>query len=222
MMTNKLDQFTQGSKRILSVTVKRMIDTDPDTSYFDEYSDTEHAIVNRGEYEGEFIEDLPCECGRRESEHKDVPEWIDTYPGSDYLVPNPEYDPEECYEYDRVGVERGRSYRYFNTAQNDSSLTTAEIREYAQQNYKRMTGLNNGDWCFIGIGAEAEVQSNAGGSIQTITSGGLWGIESDSESSYFTEIESEQLAELKSELSALGFSRRAIATAFKSVEHKDA
>ncbi len=56
---------------------------------------------------------------------------------------------------------------------------------------------------------------------QTITSGGLWGIESDA-GKYFEEVEREELAALCDQLHALGFSKRTIAAAFRSVERKDA
>jgi hypothetical protein len=57
-----------------------------------------------------------------------------------------------------------------------------------------------------------------GNTCQTITSGGLYGIESDSDADYFAEVEQEQLAELRGQLHVIGFSKRAIASAFKNVE----
>jgi Holliday junction resolvasome RuvABC DNA-binding subunit len=38
--------------------------------------------------------------------------------------------------------------------------------------------------------------------------------------SYFEEVQKDELAELKEQLLALGFSRRAIATAYKNVQEK--
>lgn len=81
----------------------------------------------------------------------------------------------------------------------------------------RKAEYENGDFGFIGIRAEAEVQLEANGAIQTLTSGGLWGIESDSGREYLNEVAQEELADLKSTLRAAGFSRRAIATACKGV-----
>ena len=93
-----------------------------------------------------------------------------------------------------------------------------------------MERLNRGDWCFIGIKAEAEIgipdnplgMSNQCYTVQRIHSGGLWGIESDSERSYIESEEKNQLAELRAQLKALGFSTRAISAAFKNVEREDA
>jgi hypothetical protein len=61
----------------------------------------------------------------------------------------------------------------------------------------------------------------AGNTTQTIRSGGLWGIESDSGDDYLTEVENEQLDELKDELHAIGFSKRAVAAAFRDVKRRD-
>ena len=55
--------------------------------------------------------------------------------------------------------------------------------------------------------------------MQEITSGGLWGIESDSDKAYLGEIETEQLSELREQLRAVGFGTRAITTAFKTLTH---
>ena len=92
-----------------------------------------------------------------------------------------------------------------------------------------MERLNRGDWCYLGIRAEAEIIGNEQkdgpnkwhGVVQTISSGGLWGIESDSDRSYLEEVQEEELSNLKTELRALGFSKRAISTAFKNVEEKE-
>ena len=91
---------------------------------------------------------------------------------------------------------------------------TAMIKN-AEQDYARMCSLCNGEFEFIGIGAKAHVTVD--NVCQTITSGGLWGIESDSEESYLKEEEQNQLAELRSILYEMGFSKRAISTAIKEM-----
>lgn len=132
-----------------------------------------------------------------------------------------------------------RELLYFNPSRNYVDKygkpaygnTPEEIRKYVRQDYERMESLNAGHWCYIGIRAEAEVSFpslvNKGcvhghevysHIVQRITSGGLWGIESDSDRKYSADVQEEELAGLKSELLALGFSRRAIATAFKSID----
>jgi hypothetical protein len=100
-------------------------------------------------------------------------------------------------------------------------LTPDEVRKYVRQDYDRMEGLNNQQWSYVGIRAEAQVQLTPEGPIQEISSGGLWGIESDSERSYFAEVEQEELSELRKQLEALGFSKRAVTAAFRDIEHED-
>jgi len=91
------------------------------------------------------------------------------------------------------------------------------------QHYERMEKLNNGDFCFIGIRAYATISIPSGtSSVESeVSSGGLWGIESDSDKSYLESVEKEELGQLRTELKALGFSSRAISTAFKNVERKE-
>lgn len=89
----------------------------------------------------------------------------------------------------------------------------------------RLAEFRNDEFAFIGIMAEAELRIPQGSEpypaiIQTITSGGLWGIESDSDKAYLAGIEQEQLAELRDQLKALGFSARAISVAFKTAVTK--
>jgi hypothetical protein len=101
--------------------------------------------------------------------------------------------------------------------------TAQERRQYwhdamlknAEQDYKRMCALNDGEFEFIGIGAKAEIV--IGNICQKVTSGGLWGIESDSDASYLTEIEQEQISELRGVLHEIGFSKRAISAAVKEM-----
>src|SRR5208337_1999358 len=84
----------------------------------------------------------------------------------------------------------------------------------AAMDFDRMESLNNGDWYFIGIRACADI--TIGGVRQSIYSGGIWGIESDSDDNYLKETEQEQVSELRTVLHELGFSKRAIATAIKN------
>jgi hypothetical protein len=84
-------------------------------------------------------------------------------------------------------------------------------RSYNYQDYRRMERLNNGDWCYIGIRAKAEVSYPIFGNshrLEHFTSGGLYGIESDSDNSYIKEIEQEQLDDLKEHLKTFNVSIR--------------
>lgn len=73
--------------------------------------------------------------------------------------------------------------------------------------YQRSERLNAGDWCYMGCYAEAEVSYPTGGGnrrLETLRSGGLWGIESDSDAKYAGEVEGQELADLKGHLSQFG------------------
>jgi hypothetical protein len=170
----------------------------------------------------------------------DSTEWQD-YEDAYYLLDGLTETPEcDCGE--RGDMER-HQYRYFNPSFNyvtkdnkpAGGLTAEGIRKYVRQDYERMERFNQGSWCFVGVRAEASyvlqswgcwdtsanMFSGGCGPIQTLTSGGLFGIESDSDSKYFAEVGRWELADLKAQLLALGFSKRAISNAFKSVQEEN-
>jgi len=79
-------------------------------------------------------------------------------------------------------------------------------RSYCQLEYDRMLALENGDFCFIGITAEAVVSypiDNGSRRLETLSSGGLWGIESDG-GNYLQEVEQEEIDNLKTHLVEFG------------------
>jgi hypothetical protein len=124
-----------------------------------------------------------------------------------------EYTPSHGSEYidrqDRGDMGRNE-YRYWIPTNPDS----------AEQDYERMEAYNRGDWGCIGIIAKAEVQFSESSTIQTVRSGGLWGIESDSGKDYLESVENEELSQLADELKAIGCTDRQIKQAMKNVEHK--
>jgi hypothetical protein len=84
----------------------------------------------------------------------------------------------------------------------------ADISYLEQKEWKdRLEQYQNDEFYFIGILAKAEIliPTNIPNSykIETISSGGLWCIESDSGEEYFNEVASEQLYELKDYLKTL-------------------
>ena len=207
-----------------------MVDESPDTSYLGEYGNspkTEYAIDRAHS----------ADCIENDSIQKDKLERIADAIENDRPFCNDhseQYDCDcnDCQEekaYTEAleqirelaechcsfsGHWSAREYRYFNpNHENYKGLPEDEIRKYCRQDFDRMESLNAGDWCFIGIRAEAQIQTGSD-VVQEITSGGLYGIESDSGKELFEETIHEELANLKTELLALGFSRRAIASAF--------
>ena len=93
----------------------------------------------------------------------------------------------------------------------------ADIRKYCLEDWRRVEAFYNGEWGFVGIIAKAEVLVL--GQLQTIRSGGLWGIESDF-TDCIAEVELEELDNLKTQLLSLGFKNRAINYAVKKCEDR--
>lgn len=66
----------------------------------------------------------------------------------------------------------------------------------------RYEAYQRDEFSFVGVRAEAQVV--LGGIIQTLTSGGLWGIESDSGKEYIAEVAGEEWHELRKILVDIG------------------
>ena len=80
-----------------------------------------------------------------------------------------------------------------------------EREKYRNQDIVRLENYNN-SWNTIGIKAYTMIYLPIGNNsfkLQEIDSGGLWGIESDSEKEYIQEIKNEQIDELKGYLKML-------------------
>lgn len=186
-----VDTATDG-KEIRSVTMRRVGDSDPDLSYLGEYSDRpgEHAIDVFGPEPGD---EATCYyCGEAITYIAEFGgAWGHVVPLTNCAEPTPDSD------YEPRSYQAGK-YRYFNPAN----------PEYARADFERMERYNNDAWGMVGVYAQATVV--VAGIIQTVQSGGLWGIESDSDESYFAEIEAEELSQLVAVLEELGFERTAI------------
>ena len=93
--------------------------------------------------------------------------------------------------------------------QYDINSKNPDERQNAKQDKKRLEAYYNDEWYFVGVQAIAEIRID--GLLQTISSGGLWGIESDSSDEYFDEIFEEEKEQLKDVLLQLGFTEKQIA-----------
>lgn len=67
---------------------------------------------------------------------------------------------------------------------------------------ERRAAFERGEFDFVGVRAEAEVVIE--GVVQTLTSGGLWGVESDSGEEYIAEIAVEEYEQLRKVLKTVG------------------
>jgi hypothetical protein len=233
----------QNTKRILSVTLKRMVDESPDTSWLGEYAQKPNSefSIDRAHSEDCILNDprlkekLERIANAIENDRPICEDHLDTREEIcetcteewEYTVAMEQVrDLTKCDCGEHGDMERNQ-YRYFNgNVETYKGETPENIRKYVRQDYERMESLNRGDFCFIGIRTYASVclsvcKDQSHMLTQEISSGGLWGIESDSDKSYLAEVEQEELSALRQELKSLGFSSRAISTAFKNVERKD-
>jgi len=78
-----------------------------------------------------------------------------------------------------------------------------EREKYKEQDKERLDAYYRGSWNTVGVKASCEVLIPIGNKsfmTQKINSGGLWGIESDSDKEHIEEIKQEQIEELKRHL----------------------
>ena len=89
---------------------------------------------------------------------------------------------------------------YFNDNPEYPLCSQEDNEKYQAQDKARLKAYENDMWCMMGIVAETEIlvpqntYPNPSYRIVPITSGGLWGCESDAD---WSDIEDEQIADLK-------------------------
>ena len=84
----------------------------------------------------------------------------------------------------------------------DTSYFDSGDPEYRDQDEARKKAYEDGDFTFVGVRAEAEVVVE--GVTQTLTSSGLWGIESDSGEEHVEDVALEEYDSLRDILKAVG------------------
>lgn len=106
--------------------------------------------------------------------------------------------PDGCY----VSFERIETYD--DTA--DPRDYLFQDPDYQEQDQERLDSWLADDWHFVGIQAVAHVLivRHGAGTIYTLKSPGLWGIESDSGEEYFTEVYGDEKSTLLADLQAMG------------------
>lgn len=140
-------------------------------------------------------------------EYTDTPsDWVILRSAGEYVHDLPE---------DTEIPERGRECRFFKPYAGGETPGTEDYKVYGKQDFERMEALERQEWAYVGIQALAKVQLPSG-TVQRITSGGLWGIESDSGQDYFAEVAGDEMAQLADDLKALGISAKAITAAVKA------
>ena len=92
-------------------------------------------------------------------------------------------------------------------AQDYADCEPDDRAKYLAQDAERMAAYRRDEWNYQGCIAIAVVSRPIGqGSrrLQEFTSGGLWGIESDSDADYLRSVERDELADLAAHLKAFG------------------
>ncbi len=123
-------------------------------------------------------------------------------------------DPDKTIDRKERGEMGRNEHRYFVAAMSGEETGNPESVE---QDYKRSEDYGNG-WYQMYLRFEALVSIN--GIMQTVTSGGIGGVESDSDESHFDEIREEEKDELAGVLQSMGFSEEQITTAFQEAKEE--
>jgi hypothetical protein len=78
--------------------------------------------------------------------------------------------------------------------------------DYRNEDQARLEAWQNEKWHFVGIMARAtvEIVRNGVGTLYTLDSPGLWGIESDSGEDYFASIFADECETLRADIEAMG------------------
>jgi hypothetical protein len=203
----------RNKNRIEKVVICHELDESPDTSTLGKYTsrrDTWNIDRKTGEYVNreEAAERIICSLAERiETEENDE------------KVNRLQLRMDKIQALDFSGNIGWHEHQYFEPYAGGEKKGTPDYKKNGKQDYERMEGLNNGNWYPIGIIAKAEIYVN--NCRQTITSGGLWGMESDSDKEYIREEEKNQLADLSENLFSLGFGIRAVKYAIKNHEVKE-
>lgn len=92
-----------------------------------------------------------------------------------------------------------------DTASNYLGCTVEEIEEYVRQDEARLAAYYANEWHMIGIRAVATIWIEREGYLTnyTITSPGIWGIESDSGDDYLAEVYADEQAILRADIEAM-------------------
>jgi hypothetical protein len=119
--------------------------------------------------------------------------------------------------------EKGRNeYRYFNVELSGEETGNPESVE---QDYQRAEEYQRGGWWICGVCATATIHTSHDGKVwlrNKISSGGIWGIASDSDASEFDGIGADELDCLAEVLKEFCFTDQEIAEASASVRMVDA
>lgn len=99
-------------------------------------------------------------------------------------------------------IDESPDLSYLEDENRYKGVPVKEAAKYREEDQKRIESYGR-DWWMTGIWAEAQVVVDS--VVQTIRSGGIWGIESDSHEGYPKEVALEEVSALKDILKKMGF-----------------
>lgn len=86
--------------------------------------------------------------------------------------------------------------------------TPEEIADDTKQDKDRLEDYDRGDWYMVGVCCDVSVKTKTNWAVDPVVArSSVWGVESDSDQSYFLELAEEQIHEAKADLANL---RRAL------------
>ena len=181
---------------LLSIEARRMIEDDPDWSWLGHFGRPKA---------GEWYVDR--EAG---SLHDDCGDIVARWPGGGESVERGEYRTFVCGG-NHVPHRPWDAHLPKRVNVNGRRLTQKSADyQYALMDWQRAEKIAKGDIVFFRVFVVARYM-DLKGEVFAVHSGGLWGIESDSEDRYFTEVADEQFSEIAVELSDAGILKEEIA-----------
>jgi hypothetical protein len=182
-------------KKITSITIKEVINNDPDISYLGEITKTKQYNVHR--------------------KQSSIPTDPDNIDDSDWYMPfnHLPHDPNEWKHVSQEEKER--------VIKEYGSLRKADIA-YAYADMERLQNYYEGKWWCIGIVLTARFAVSDDGIhfAYDDMNASLWGIESDINKEQKNQFIDELKHELKQQLLDFGFTEDAIATAMASIKEE--
>lgn len=121
----------------------------------------------------------------------------------------------------RVHRQSDDDYDHDYNPDNYKGIDPETAAEYLRQDRERIDAYNRGEWYAMGISASCSLWRNHPGHAQHVAevfTGGLWGVESDSDESYIRSVEDDQLDELRDILADMGIPEDHIAAALRDAK----
>lgn len=171
---------------------------------------------------GEWLRERDCNTVRYWIEHLDAEI---TRARAPYERPTSTKEPAVPLHIDEIKIVQAYDddpdLSYLEQDYNDPSIPPEEAAKYQQQDAERLETYG-ALWYMTGIYAQASIIRiyPTGGHqyVADARSGGLWGVESDSDPEYFQSIAQEQLAELRDILTDMGIDPAEIDAKIKEVD----